>query len=57
MLDAKNFMNSHDYIAIQRISGETVQFIFSVILKNKCNRDIPEMLKIHLVFSVDRALN
>lgn len=57
MLDAKNFMNSHDNIAIQQISGETVQFIFSVILKNKCNRDIPEMLKIHLVFSVDRALN
>lgn len=56
MLDAKNFMNSHDNIA-EQISRETVHFIFSVILKNSCNTDVPEMLKIHLMFSVDRALN
>lgn len=34
MLDAKNFMNSCDNIAVQETSRETVQFIFSVILKN-----------------------
>lgn len=56
MLNAKNFMNSHDNIA-EQISRETVHFIFSVILKNSCNTDVPEMLKIHLLFSVDRALN
>lgn len=56
MLDAKNFMNSRDNIA-EQISRETAHIIFSVNLKNSCNRDVPEMLKIHLVFSVDRALN
>lgn len=29
MLDAKNFINSHDNIAVQRISRETAVYILS----------------------------